>query len=787
MSSPRSVLASRSLSLVLLLTVLELGVACVPSVEIERLGGDADLNERLRPDLAPLTPDQTSGPPWVGSDGKAFFSDGGASGGELVSELYHSMIPPARLRELRRSRCLFVENGGFPVLSYEVVVGDLDVGDVEVNLDRIALCKGYPNHPETRETLEVNGRSASFAVRIDSVTTGLMAHGGNDVVRNPYGACDEVLPSETLSQTLGADLVGGTTGTYKPFCLLRGSPLEIPEEDTSYVLEVVDPDTGDPIETRLPNWTSTPHPILPHLKVVGGRRTIARPLHFAGRAFDVERNRWVHTYAWAVESVDENGVPDAAGAFWRENFAPSVLVESAAFFVQQGSAPAPEGSPARAYLAIDKLRVAEIGDVGPQQPIPFDSGCDLTDAGDPDGDGSLYLAPCEITATPTYALTPDVNGRMTQKVEWRVQFFTANELDPIPVTPGEPFFIEFRLQAPEFGSQSGALTVDPGYADAGDAQIGTTQRLSRALSIESVGAAGVVVDDIRVVGPDAAAFEFELPLGTEVPFVLPSGRAVELDLLVETTRWGQHEAELVVAWSDAGGQYVDLRAPLYAYGVAADLVVLPRVVSLKRGSAATGPNDHLRNVLVTNPGNAPLVRGRLAMGGVDASFFTVVRSECEGKITTPPAGRCELPPGGMELLTIEYHPLVPGLHDAALTIETNAGTDEVAVLGSCSGFCTYDPPDQGSEPIPPALELPGDFAIDVDDDSSAIDVGDPTSPTLTATPLAPTSYELKTTIEGSTSDTSESTSPTVSSDETKSATVETELKSFSTTTFSLVR
>ncbi len=711
-ASSRSARISLASCLLLAVAAFQ-NLACVPIAELMLGGGDADFNERIRPDLQPLTPLQTSGPPWVEIDGKAYHSDGGPDGDQLVSELHHSMIPPERLRELRRSRCLFVEGGGFPVLTYEATLTNYDLGGREANLDTVSLCGGYAAHPETRTLLEVEGLGSGFAVQLDTLAVGLFSYSGNELVRNPYGACDEQLPSETSSFTQGRDLAGGSPGTFKPVCLLQGAPAADPIEDTSYVLEYVDAHTGDPISLSYPQFSSPVHQVIPHLKVVRGSRTIARPLSFAGVELDVERNRYVHTFAWAVESVDPEGNPDPSGAFWRENFGPSVLVESAAFFVQIGSGPAPEGSPLRDYVIADKLRIAEVGDLGPQEPFPVDMGCDLEQAGDPDGDGSLYLSPCDIVATPTYALSPDVNGRMTEKLEWRVQFFTENANDPVPVDPSEPFFIEFTLQAPQFGSQAGSLRIDPGYADAGDAPIGTTQRVESALRLESDGAAGVLVEDIRVIGRDAGAFDVELPFGSELPFVLPSGSGVALDLLVETSTWGPHQAQLAVSWSDAGQQQVELYATLLANGVQADLEVLPRVVSLKRGDAANGPNDHVRNVLVTNFGNAPLQRGRLGVSGYEASYFRVVRSECDGKVTQPPSAHCNLQPGGMELLTVEYHPLLPGLHEAVLRLETDAGSDEVILLGHCEGVCSYLPPQPEGGPGPgpgsPSLEA----AIDV--------------------------------------------------------------------------
>ena len=693
--------------------------ACVPMDAID-IGGDVTYNEKLRPDLQPLTAAQQSGPPWVEADGKAYYSDGGPGGEEFVSELYHSMIPPERLRELRRSRCLFVERGGFPMLSFEAIASNVDAGDAHVNIDRAGLCRGYPNHPVTREVAEIDGHPSNFGVKL-SVGVGVFAYAGNAVLENPYGACDGALPTEELRFTQGADLPGGGDGTAKPYCLIQGSPGDTPDEDTSYVLDLVDVVTGEPASADHPTYNHSPHTVLPHLKVVNGLRSIARPLDFQGVDYDPERDRYVHSFTWSVDSVDANGSFDPSGAFWRENFAPSVLIESARFFVELGGAPAPEGSPLRDYVLADKLRVAEIGDLGAQETRPFDKGCDLEQAGDPEGDGTLYLSPCEITATPTYALTPDVNGRMTEKLEWRVQFFTTGPGDAIPVDPAELFFIEFRLQAPTFGSQSGSLLVDPGYADAGDAPIGTTQRVQSALQLRSVGAAGVRVDGLRVAGPDAASFAIELPAGIELPFILPAGRSVALDLLVETNRWGDHEAELLVDWSDAGQRQEELRAPLYAHGVAAQLAVLPRVVSLKRGDGA-GPNDHVRRVLVTNPGNAPLERGPFGVSGTDAGFFSVIRSECEGKTTSPASSRCVLQPGGMELLTVEYAPLVAGLHDAVLSLQTNAGDDEVVLLGSCNGACTYLPPTSGGGG--------GGGEDDGPDLDAAIDVGIPGGPQL---------------------------------------------------------
>lgn len=738
-----------------------LQAACLPTDALDVFQGSALFNDRLRPDLEPLSAAQSEGPPWVERDDRAYHGDGGPDGAALVSPLHHSMIPSDRLRTLRRSECLFVEDAGFPVLSFEAVFLPEDVGDAEINLERVGLCDGIPRDPVTREGLVLNGAAGNFAIGQTRETVGVFVYSGDDADENPYGACTGERPRDRVEVILADELVGGAEGTFLPWCLLQGSVPDPPRADSRFELDFVDRETREPVVLDEPGLAALRTRVGPDLKVVPGRRTIARPLEFAGSDYDAENDRWIHTFAWRVPSVDASGGLDPAGPFWRENFAPSVLVDRVAFFVQTSVAAAPPGSPERDYVVVDKLRVAEVGDLGPREPIPFDAGCDAEQGGDPEDEGALYLAGCEITATPTYALSPDVNGRMTEKLEWRVQFYTPGESDPLPVEPGERFFIEFDLTAPIFGSGQGALMIDPDYAYLGRAPVGTKQRRARAATLWNVGDAAVRVESIALRHSSAGKFDFALPDGLSLPIVLPAGRAIPLDLLVTTSRWGWQTARLEVEWSDRGARSEALRIPVVAYGALGDLEVLPRALSVQRGTGVASAAAR-RSLVLANHGNLALERGSLAIEGIHAGFFSVVGSDCGGTAYRPAPASCRIEPGESEIVTVEYHPYFAGLHDARLVIETNVEDDEIRLLGRCTEGCVFPPPNLALHPTRSGPAPPGDATLEPTGPAAGASVAPATSPTPTLrTTLRTTTSTIGTLAKPSLEATSlETTTPT---------------------------
>lgn len=733
--------AARAIIHTSLIALLTLGaVGCQRFTDLE-LSGEARFNDKLRADADALTTLQQQGPAWVERDGKAYYSDGGEDFSELTSELFHSMIDSDRLRELRASDCLFVERDGFPILSFEAIVQEFSVGEHEANLDELGMCGGNGafNHPVTRELLTVDDEPVKYGYQIP-ITVALSAYEGNDEARNPYAACDGVRPSTLHSVTPTEQIVDGKDGSFSPFCVIQGSPAHVPDEDVSYVVQVVNSETMSPNNSM--GLTSEARELLPHLKLVGGERRIARPLIYRGTEYDDDLERYVHSWSWKVDSVNSYGAVDIAGPFWRENYAPRVNVDAVRFFVQDGSEPVPEHE--RDYVRVRKLRVVEVGDLGPQTALPYNEGCSTNEAGDPDGDGTMYLEGCNILATPTYALAPSITGRMTEKVEWRASFRTLAANDPVPVQPGQAFFIEFTLSAPLFGSTSASLVLDPGVVDFRETPVGVTA-VESSLWIENPGLTSGVVEALHIEGRDADQFAFTLPEGVEPPFVLPAGAGVPVELMVTPAYVGPLQAQFVMESSDAGLALHEAVAYLYANGVAPDLDVLPSHLTFYRGTGYT-TSYWQKHFLITNTGSAPLDRGSITIGGANGSWFSVIGSDCGGSFATPAPSTCHLEPGQMETVRVVYHPGQAGVHQAFISFKSDGGSGSVGLTGTCYQGCSYVPTGEFDprDPTPPRDLDPRPWVVIPDPPDDAIAVNPNAVPSSTTTtqstapPTAPT-------------------------------------------------
>ena len=662
------------------LLVTAASTACLPTAEVD-LTGEATWNERLRADLQPLSPVQVANPPYVfDALGRAYYSDGSGDGSEIVSEVSHSLIAPQRLREMRSSECLWVGGDGFPMLSFEAIVTGFESSG-RANLDTIGLCGGYPSDPVTREVLSIDGSNSAFGVSLDGLSVAVNAYTGNDVAGNPYAECDGARPPGAPETLLGEGLAIGEPGTYLPFCSIR-SGLGMPDEDTSYSIEVVDLDGSYPgLGTRVRDLS-------PELKVVRRTRVIARPLEFRRTRFSDSDQVFVHDWIWRVDTIDEGGEPDDMGFRWRENYAPSVLVEKVRVFVQTTNGPAPLGSSGRSYVPVRAIRTLEEGEAGgPQRVDPFRSGCSTDEAGDPDGNGSVYLGPCGITATPTYALVPDLNGRMTEKLEWRVQFETLTENELPPAIPGDALFIEFHLSSPTLGSQTGSLLLEPGAVDLGEQDTSRPQTDVGSMEISSVGVGASIVESISIEGAHAAEFSYAIPSGIDPPFVLPPGTSELVDVRTRIVGTGDRQAELVVRYADTAGEAGEARVALYAEGVSPELHVLPSSLSLRRGVGYSSSSYWRRAFLVANFGGAPLDRDSFRVSGAGASHFRLVSSDCGGKTTSPPARGCRLDPGESELVYVDYVPQGAGHVRATVIVETHFGDEQVSLFGTCYDGC----------------------------------------------------------------------------------------------------
>ncbi|HUM16699.1 MAG TPA: hypothetical protein VL086_13480 [Candidatus Nitrosotalea sp.] len=254
-------------------------------------------SERIRADLGPLEFPQ-------GTQAREVFSDGGPEGRSLISPLFPKEISRERLGEFKAADVLWT-SGQDLSLSWEVLVyeprfngdrpqltdGPYSQQITERQTKRLTANARGLVQPVTREFLAWDGyvldseRHPAVFVR-DLVGVALVSCVDGSARRDPRSppiGLDEQCDSRTVLTPSECAPTSDLTRSLFPMTVI-GCTIRAPA-DATFRLEVVDPQ--DPRRTSAdmrPGTFHIPLEIRPHVKVVGSKRVVSRPLRFGEEA-----------------------------------------------------------------------------------------------------------------------------------------------------------------------------------------------------------------------------------------------------------------------------------------------------------------------------------------------------------------------------------------------------------------------------------------------------------------------------------------------------------------------
>jgi endonuclease/exonuclease/phosphatase family metal-dependent hydrolase len=209
----------------------------------------------------------------------------------------------------------------------------------------------------------------------------------------------------------------------------------------------------------------------------------------------------------------------------------------------------------------------------------------------------------------------------------------------------------------DFGRPAAAIA--PPALDLGRVRGNTSA--TGTLTVRSVGSGPVTIRDVQLGGGGAASFQLTVTLTPPgpLPVVLAPGQSFPVTVSFRAAAEGGYEARVVVTSEDVVGAPVTFFAVVSAQVVVPDMAVLP--TSINFGPVPVG-QQRVRNVLVTNPGSAPL-RFR-------------VQPPTQGPFQwtgdTAGVGRT-LQPGDQAVVAVRFVPATVGAHSASVVV---VGDDE---------------------------------------------------------------------------------------------------------------
>jgi len=234
-------------------------------------------------------------------------------------------------------------------------------------------------------------------------------------------------------------------------------------------------------------------------------------------------------------------------------------------------------------------------------------------------------------------------------------------------TPAE---VAVGLQAATFASNNGtvsltappAMTVDPASIDFGSVSVGSSA--TESLTIESTGGADLVISSTDVTG--SGAFSIASGGGTAT---LAPGTAQSVDIAFSPESAGEKVATLSIV-TNAGTETIALTGtapepttPTPGLGVSP--------TSLDFGGVTVNGST-TETVTIENTGDAGLTISGLSVGGGDAGAFGVTGNTCPSVLA----------PGNTCTLDVAFAPSNAGPANAVLTVESNAGSEEVTLSGT---------------------------------------------------------------------------------------------------------
>jgi hypothetical protein len=211
--------------------------------------------------------------------------------------------------------------------------------------------------------------------------------------------------------------------------------------------------------------------------------------------------------------------------------------------------------------------------------------------------------------------------------------------------------------------------ISPAVLDLGSVLETTLVTRERALTIANVGSGALTVQQVRVAGPQGAAFTVTPHPPGAWPVILIRGASLTIDLRFQSAAVGEQEARVEVTTLDhRSGRVTTIHALVRATLVAPDMDVVPAVINF--GVVAAG-NEPQRNILVTNTGSS-LLRFRVDPSAAASPFEW---------IGDPPLRWRSVRPGEAATVTVHYRPRATGRHSSQVTIVSERETAAVRLFG----------------------------------------------------------------------------------------------------------
>ena len=660
----------------LLIPILVSLDGCVSHEALDLRSGQVGFASVLRADLGPT----------MGMSPPRFFGDHRVNTDGRVSILHFSNVAPEQLNQLRLSRTFWIEREGFSRISYEVVLRKVEfVFQEAVSTARsVGACtavldgaKTDLSDADTRGDLVITPplpigilRPTSFEENFGGFTVVSTACTSGAASTDPYNP-PTPLTGVCASRDLRT-LVAVERAQPFPFCIIGGQ-FENLTNDVSYGLQVRNADSS----ALDPKFTAPVTAVLPHVKTVGESRRLARRMSYAGLEAGPDgtmRHRW----RWQVEIED---------GLWKENFSPHLMVARAWVFYE-GETDPNTNRPRRIYLTPAPLIVGTVRNDGTLNRI---GDCDNTQT-DTDDRMFVNVPDCLGRVTPTYANSLLASGARlddAERLAWDY-VFPFDAPSDLPFNPAiTPVYIEYDVAYDAFGTSGSSLLAEPAGKDLGGVRVGTPSSFPTAFRVFNNGAASARITALSFEGPHAADFSARLD-GGGLPAWIVGGSSIGITVDVNASAQSERRATLVIS----GGTNQTLRVGVEAHGRSPSLDVLPTQLRFTRAPDRPDPQPNaLPGFLVINNGGLPFVRTGFLLRGANRAAFTLVRSEYGNSPSqSPPPARRTIEPGNSEAIRILYHPPTVGDHTAEIVVSTDAGSAAIALTGSCTGPCNYEPP-----------------------------------------------------------------------------------------------
>ncbi len=210
-----------------------------------------------------------------------------------------------------------------------------------------------------------------------------------------------------------------------------------------------------------------------------------------------------------------------------------------------------------------------------------------------------------------------------------------------------------------------AASTDPGALDFGEVTAGGS---SEPLTAQLINTGTVPVGVYGVEAPDA------FDVDTDCTDGLAPGESCSAAVVFHPFRTGRVTGALSFLCGGAGAQTVSLEGTgIPVQGPLASLS--PAAIDF--GAVAVGRTSDVHTITLTNSGGGLLEVTAVDLGGSGASQFTVALDGCTG---------AALAAGSSCTIDVVFSPMITGVHDAALTVESSSSAGPVTTTLSGEAF-----------------------------------------------------------------------------------------------------